>query len=89
MAKENHLSYVPTAEGSEKIEKIRAAFIAVDDLLDELVTENSRAKSLSKTHLEESRMWAVQAIVALNNSGAAQCQGTVSGSQPTETAQAA
>lgn len=87
MAKENHLSYKVTPEGSDKIAQIRAAAIAFDDLID-AVTENGREKSLAKTHLEDCRMWAVTAVVRANNTGPVEEQGTVSGAT-TEQAKAA
>lgn len=38
MSKENHLYYKPTKEGMEKIEKLRAKVIELDDLIGELTT---------------------------------------------------
>lgn len=91
MAKENHLSYKPSKRGAEYIEELRQKFIELDDLIDnatavEAVTAEDesacrRAKAVSKTHLEDARMWAIQSVVRLYNEGPAEYQGTVSGSK--------
>lgn len=74
MAKENHLYYVPTSEGMQKIERLRKAVIELDDLIDELVPAAvdlnqaaSRSKSIAKTKLEEARQRAIEAIVRANS----------------------
>lgn len=71
MAKENHLYYRPTQEGMDKIERLRAKVVELDDLVDELtaspnVPQNSavgRSVSIAKTKLEECRQRAIEAIV--------------------------
>lgn len=79
MAKENHLSYKVTPEGAAKIARIREKCIELDDLIDEVTSVGGREKSLAKTHLEDCRMWAVTAVVRLNNTGPVEDQGAVSG----------
>lgn len=83
MSKQNHLYYKPTQEGMEKIEKLRAKVIELDDLLDELCPDPTRtgewvdgvhapayrSKSLALTRLEEFRQRAIESIVRLHNSG--------------------
>ena len=68
MSKNDHLNHKPDADGIEKIEKIRAAIIALDEAIDNLVPE-SREKALAKTKLEEARMWAVKGIVLKHSTG--------------------
>lgn len=80
MAKEQHISYKPSKEGAEKIERLREAVIALDDLIDDLLPNNSRDKALAKTHLEDSRMRAVIAIVMAYNDGGND-QGKLSGQE--------
>lgn len=60
----------PNPEGIEKIEKIRAAAKETATVIFENVT-NSRERSLAFTHLEETTMWAVKAVVLQNPKEAA------------------
>lgn len=62
MPKVDHLNHKPDAEGIAKIERIRKAVIALEDLLDEVVPV-SRELSVAKTNLEQVRMWAVKGAV--------------------------
>ena len=62
MPKTDHLNHKPDADGIKKIEKVRLAIIALENLLDETVPV-SRELSVAKTNLEQVRMWAVKGIV--------------------------
>lgn len=55
-------NHTPTPEQVQKIEVIREVADSFCRLLDD-VTPHSREASLAKTHLEETVMWAVKAIV--------------------------
>lgn len=62
MPRTDHLNHKPDAEGIQKIEILRQAIIDLEVLLDQLVPV-SRELSVSKTKLEEVRMWGVKGIV--------------------------
>ena len=80
MAKDNHLYMKPTQEGLDKIARLRAKVIELDDLIDELMDGGysdgndlggGRSAALAKTKLEECRMRAIEAIVRKHNAGVA------------------
>lgn len=52
----------PSAEGLEKIDKIRKAYTELDNLVNELAP-HSRQRSIALTELETSAMWAIKAVV--------------------------
>jgi hypothetical protein len=62
MSRNDHLNHVPDADGIEKIARLRRAIIDLEKLMDELVPP-SRELSVAKTHLEDTRMWAVKGVV--------------------------
>lgn len=52
----------PSAEGLEKITKLREAFSALHRTIDELAP-SSREKAVAITNLETTAMWAIKAVV--------------------------
>lgn len=52
----------PSADGLEKISKLREAFSALHDAVSE-IAPNSREKSVALTNLETTAMWAIKAVV--------------------------
>lgn len=58
----SYLFHKPSDDGMEKINRLRAAFTALDGLLKE-VAPDSRQKSVAITQLETAAMWAVKAVV--------------------------
>lgn len=80
MAKDNHLYHRPDVEGLDKIDRLRKAVIALDDLLDELMQGGyyssddhapcARSVAIAKTKLEEFRHRAIEAIVRKHSNGA-------------------
>jgi hypothetical protein len=57
-----------TPEGQAGIDEARMIYSQLADQLDKLVPENSRAKSIAKTHLEESAHWVIRAIAEAHRS---------------------
>lgn len=57
----------PTAEGIEKIAKLRKAFSDLHDVILENAVE-SRERSVAFTHLEEASHWAIKSVV-INDPG--------------------
>ena len=62
MPRTDHLNHKPDEQGIKNLETLRQKFIELDELIDSLAPA-SREKSLAYTNLEQSRMWAVKAIV--------------------------
>lgn len=60
--KKTYEYHKPSAAGIEKIAKLREAFSALDDLIEENVPA-SRERSVAITKLEETAMWAIKAVV--------------------------
>ncbi len=52
----------PSAASVDKIAKLRAAYSALEDLIDE-VCPQSRERSIACTDLQTSAMWAIKAVV--------------------------
>lgn len=81
MATDSHLYMKPTPEGLEKIDRLRAKVIELDDLIDELTKDKETsvishhlsgshvAVGRAKERLEECRMHAINAIVRKHNEG--------------------
>ena len=58
----SYLYHKPGEDGLEKINRLRAAFTALDGLIKE-VAPDSRQKSIAITELETAAMWAIKAVV--------------------------
>lgn len=52
----------PSAEGLEKVAKLREAFSTIDDIVQQLAP-SSRERSLAITNIEQAAMWAIKAVV--------------------------
>jgi hypothetical protein len=53
----------PSAAGVEKVARLRKAFSAIEDLIEELCP-GSRERSVAVTELQTAAMWAIKAVVA-------------------------
>lgn len=60
--KKTYNYHKPSEAGLERIKKIREAYTALDNLIQELAPQ-SREKSIAITELETSAMWAIKAVV--------------------------
>lgn len=56
----NH--HKPSADGLDKIGRLRKAFSSLHDLIESLAP-SSRERSIALTELETSAMWAIKAVV--------------------------
>lgn len=74
MSRQDHLNHKPNAAGIEKIEKLKAWIIGLDDIIQSTLPDG-REKSLALTKLEECRMWAVKGIVFANYDGVNEIDG--------------
>lgn len=53
----------PSANGVERIKKLREAFSELHYLIEFTSPFSSRERSIALTHLEDSAMWAIKSIV--------------------------
>jgi hypothetical protein len=60
--KKTYQYHKPSADGLDKIQKLREAFSALHDLVEE-VAPASRERSIALTELEGSAMWAIKSVV--------------------------
>lgn len=60
--KKTYSYHKPSADGLDKIAKLRGKFSEVHDLIEELAPD-SRERSVAFTELETSAMWAIKAVV--------------------------
>ena len=62
MVGKSYQYHKPSADGLDKVAKLREAFSTVDDIVQELAP-SSRERSLAITNLEQAAMWAIKAVV--------------------------
>ena len=60
--RKTYLYHKPSKDGVDRIAKIREAFSALHDTIEELAP-HSRERSVALTELETSAMWAIKAVV--------------------------
>ena len=62
MVGKSYQYHKPSAEGLDKVAKLREAFSAIDDIVQQ-IAPSSRERSLAITNIEQAAMWAIKAVV--------------------------
>lgn len=61
--KKTYAYHKPSADGIQRIAKLRKAYSNLHEFIEEVIPANSRERAVALTHLEESHQWAIKSLV--------------------------